>query len=93
MAYGTDKNYTVCHHDLIIAGTAKTWHSSFLVEYYSDTVFEHIVNMGYKAVHTERYKYIKYNKLQGMDELYDLKLDPFELSNLIAHPQGQGLCS
>jgi N-acetylglucosamine-6-sulfatase len=39
--------------------------------------------MGYKAVRTERYKYIRYNELQGMDELYDLNMDPYELHNLI----------
>jgi N-acetylglucosamine-6-sulfatase len=45
--------------------------------------FLRAIGMGYKAVRTERYKYIKYTTLEGMDELYDLKTDPYELKNLI----------
>ena len=62
------------------------WRSSILVEYYSDTVFRRIVTMGYKAVRTDRYKYIDYLELEGMDELYDLETDPFELDNVIDDP-------
>ncbi len=67
----------------VIEGTAENWRSSFLLEYYSDTVFERIENMGYKAVRTDRYKYIQYTDLDGMDELYDLEDDPYELKNII----------
>jgi N-acetylglucosamine-6-sulfatase len=67
----------------VIEGTAENWRSSFLLEYYSDTVFERIENMGYKAVRTDRYKYIQYTDLDGMDELYDLQDDPYELKNII----------
>jgi arylsulfatase A-like enzyme len=42
--------------------------------------------MGYDAVRTERYKYIRYRDLKDMNELYDLQEDPFEVSNLIANP-------
>jgi N-acetylglucosamine-6-sulfatase len=59
------------------------WRSSFLIEYYSDTVFPRIRNMGYAAVRSERYKYIEYRELQDMNELYDLETDPFELRNLV----------
>lgn len=58
------------------------WRSSFLVEYYTDKVWPRVVNMGYKAIRTERYKYIEYTDLEGMDELYDLESDPYELNNL-----------
>jgi arylsulfatase A-like enzyme len=40
--------------------------------------------MGYRAVRTERYKYIRYLELPGMDELYDLETDPYEMQNLVA---------
>ena len=63
--------------------TVKDWRTSFLVEYYSDTVFPRIFKMGYKAVRNERYKYIHYVDLEDMDELYDLQTDPYELSNII----------
>ncbi len=75
----------------VINGKAKDWRSSFLIEYYSDSVYPRIVNMGYKAVRTKRYKYIKYLDLKGMDELYDLKKDSFELKNLIKDPQSKQL--
>lgn len=73
----------------VIKGEAKDWRSSFIVEYFSDSVYPRIVNMGYKAIRTERYKYIKYNELQDMDELYDLKEDPFEMKNLAKDPQSE----
>ncbi|MDP6994425.1 MAG: DUF4976 domain-containing protein, partial [Woeseiaceae bacterium] len=60
---------------------------SFLIEYYSDTVFERIYQMGYKAVRTNRYKYIRYEDLDGVDELYDLANDPYELRNVIGDPR------
>jgi arylsulfatase A-like enzyme len=62
------------------------WRDSFLIEYYSDKVFPRIVNMAYKAVRNERWKYIHYLELSDMDELYDLKNDPYELKNLIKAP-------
>jgi N-acetylglucosamine-6-sulfatase len=61
----------------------KPFRSSFLIEYNTDSVWPRTVNMGYKAIRTDRYKYIRYNELEGMDEFYDLKKDPFELNNLI----------
>jgi len=42
--------------------------------------------MGYKAVRTQRWKYIHYQELEGMDELYDLSVDPYEMRNLIGEP-------
>jgi N-acetylglucosamine-6-sulfatase len=67
----------------LLDGSARDWRSSFLVEYYSDTVFPRIRNMGYVAVRTGRHKLIRYRELQGMDEMYDLEADPFERRNLI----------
>jgi N-acetylglucosamine-6-sulfatase len=67
----------------VVENTVSDWRSSFLIEYYSDTVFTRIVTMGYKAVRTDQYKYIQYVDLEGMDELYDLAQDPYELINVI----------
>jgi N-acetylglucosamine-6-sulfatase len=67
----------------VLDGTAEGWRDSFLIEYYSDTVFQRIQDMGYKAVRNNRYKYIQYVDLDGMDELYDLQNDPYELKNII----------
>jgi N-acetylglucosamine-6-sulfatase len=70
----------------LLKGKRPHWRKSFLIEYYSDRVFPHIVKMGYKAVRTQRWKYIRYNELKDMDELYDLKTDPYEMTNLIHQP-------
>jgi arylsulfatase A-like enzyme len=70
----------------LLAGREWRPRTSFLIEYFTDTVFPRIRNMGYQAVRTERWKYIHYNELKGMDELYDLASDPFEMRNLIAEP-------
>ena len=67
----------------IMRGEEPDWRRSLLIEYYTDTVFPRIVSMGYRAVRTERHKYIRYLELEGMDELYDLEVDPHELTNLI----------
>ncbi len=65
------------------------WPTSFLAEYNTDTVFPRVLNMGYQAVRTPRWKYIRYKKLRGMDELYDLRNDPYEMTNLIDEPKAQ----
>ncbi|QDT41631.1 Choline-sulfatase [Gimesia alba] len=65
------------------------WRQSFLVEYNSDTVFPRLVKMGYKAVRTPRWKYIQFNELEGMDELYDVQNDPYEFKNRIDDPAMQ----
>ena len=75
----------------VLNGSAKSWRSALLLEYYSDRVFPRILNMGYQAVRTEQYKYIDYLELDGMDELYDLVADPFELDNIINSPRGRSM--
>ena len=75
----------------ILDGTVTSWRSSVLVEYYTDQVFPRTLTMGYQAVRTERHKYIHYLELQGMDELYDLEADPFELNNLMGTEAGKQL--
>jgi N-acetylglucosamine-6-sulfatase len=60
---------------------------AILIEYFSDSVYRRIRKMGYKAIRTNRWKYIQYIDQTGADELYDLRRDPFELTNLINHPK------
>jgi len=62
------------------------WRQSFLIELYSDTVFPRMHKLGYRAIRSERWKYIRYNDQTGMDEFYDLVSDPYELRNGIHDP-------
>jgi N-acetylglucosamine-6-sulfatase len=73
----------------LLKGDRPQWRESFLIEYYTDRVFPRMLQMGYKAVRTGRWKYIHYFELEGMDELYDLKTDPYEMKNLIAQPSAK----
>jgi arylsulfatase A-like enzyme len=60
-----------------------------LHEYWAENAYPWLVNMTYKAVRTNRYKYIRWvNRSRNgeLDELYDLENDPFELANLSKRP-------
>ena len=58
---------------------------AILLEYFSDSVFPNVRNMGYKAVRTNQWKYIRYEELRDSDEVYNLKNDPYEMNNVIQH--------
>jgi N-acetylglucosamine-6-sulfatase len=73
----------------LLRGDKVDWRESFLIEYFSDRVFPRVANMGYQAVRTDRWSYIHYVDLEGMDELYDLHADPYQMNNLIAEPSAQ----
>lgn len=66
-----------------LGAKAATVREDLLIEYYSDTEFPRLKGLGYKAVRTDRYKFVSYTELKGMDELYDLRNDPHELHNLL----------
>jgi arylsulfatase A-like enzyme len=65
---------------------ARKWRESFLIEYFNESAWPWIVGMSYKAVRTEKAKLIHWVHKQGLDELYDLERDPYEISNVIADP-------
>lgn len=73
----------------LLRGAADGWRRSFLIEHFSDAVFPRVQKMGYQAVRTERWKYIRYTDLSDMDELYDLQADPYELRNVVGEPGGR----
>jgi len=69
----------------LLAGRAP-WRKSILIEYWAENAMPWLVGMSYKAVRTERHKYIHWvNRGRGgeLDELYDLERDPYELRNLV----------
>ncbi len=65
---------------------ATAWRESFLVEYYNESAWPWIIGMSYKAVRTERHKLVHWVHKEGMDELYDLGRDPYEITNLFNAP-------
>jgi N-acetylglucosamine-6-sulfatase len=60
-------------------------------EYFREAQFPKTPN--WRAIRSERYKYVHYPELKGADEFYDLRQDPGELKNLIAHPKAKAFQS
>ena len=61
------------------------WRKSILLEYWAENAMPWLVGMTYKAVRTDRHKYIRWinrGRSDELDELYDLERDPYELNNL-----------
>jgi N-acetylglucosamine-6-sulfatase len=66
------------------------WRDAFLVEYWAENAYPWLVGMTYKAIRTDRYKYIHWVNLgtrDELDELYDLERDPYELANVRTDPR------
>jgi arylsulfatase A-like enzyme len=70
----------------LLAGRAPDWRRSFLIEYFTENAMSWLVGMSYKAVRTDRHKLIHWVNRDGVDELYDLQRDPYELANVIGDP-------
>jgi arylsulfatase A-like enzyme len=68
--------------------TPPDWRQSVLVEFYTnEQPFPHLRDVDYRAVRTDRYKYIHWVKFPGEDELYDLRADSLERRNLARDPK------
>jgi arylsulfatase A-like enzyme len=64
------------------------------VEYWAENAMPWLVGMTYKAVRTDRYKYIHWvnrGRSDELDELYDLDKDPYELKNLAGSRSAAGV--
>jgi len=68
----------------LFGADAPGWRKSAFLEYFAEPMY--IRHPEWQAVRTEGWKYIRYPTLQGMDELYDLGADRYEMKNLIADP-------
>ncbi len=64
----------------LLHGRHPAWRSAFVEEFLGDAPSQ----PRFDAVRTERYLYVEYE--DGSRELYDLRADPYELSNLIGTP-------
>lgn len=66
----------------ILKGKNVQWsRSKVFYEYYWEAAFPQTPTMF--AIRTDRYKYIYYNGIWDINELYDLQTDPYEMNNLI----------
>lgn len=71
----------------LFGGEIPDWRRSLLVEFYTyEYPMPWLMDMNYRAVRTARHKYIRWIRHPGMDELYDLESDPYEIQNLIDDP-------
>jgi len=79
---------------LPLFGRRPAWRKSILVEYWAENAMPWLVGMTYKAVRTDRYKYIHWvnrGRSGELDELYDLDKDPCELKNLAGSRSAAGV--
>jgi N-acetylglucosamine-6-sulfatase len=70
------------------------WRKSFLIEYWAENAYPWLIAMTYKAVRTDRHKYIHWvnrGRNGEFDELYDLDRDPYEVTNVIRRPAYRGV--
>jgi N-acetylglucosamine-6-sulfatase len=61
------------------------WRKELLYEYYWERSFPQTPTM--HALRGDRYKFIRYQGIWDIDELYDMQEDPLESRNLISDPR------
>ena len=65
----------------LLKGEKIAWRTKVFYEYYWEQAFPQTPTTF--AVRTDKYKYIAYNGVWDINELYDLESDPHEMNNLI----------
>lgn len=65
----------------LMEGEKVDWRKELLYEYYWEWNYPYTPTT--HALITDRYKFIRYQGIWDIDELYDMKEDPFETKNLI----------
>jgi len=71
----------------LFAGERAEWRKSFFYKYFKEDWLPGVPTI--EAVRTEQFKYIRSPEIDDIEELYDLKRDPFEMRNLARDPSAQ----
>ena len=75
-----------------LQGSSQGARKSVFVEFFTyENPFPWLVDMDYRAIRTDRYKYIHWMQYPDWGELYDLDEDPLETENLIGEPGMKGV--
>jgi N-acetylglucosamine-6-sulfatase len=70
-----------------LSGSSASTRTSVFVEFFTyENPFPWLVDMDYRAIRTDRYKYIHWIQFPDWGELYDLREDPLERRNLLGEP-------
>jgi N-acetylglucosamine-6-sulfatase len=69
----------------VLQGKQVPWRDSLLYEYYWERNFPQTPTI--HALRGDRYKYIRYHGIWDLNELYDIREDPYETNNLINDPK------
>jgi len=75
-----------------LQGSSVGARTSVFVEFFTyENPFPWLLDMDYRAIRTDRYKYIHWMQYPDWGELYDLQDDPFEIRNLVGEPGMEGV--
>lgn len=72
----------------LLGGRRVPWRESFLMEYFAEKNFPRTPT--WQGVRTPRWKYTHYTEVEGRDQLFDLKSDPYEMHDLIGDSAARG---